>query len=85
MLKIMAYSDNDLRQAFGGSGARPNRVANTEFTACLPFEVTSWGPKYQRTLATLQQVVARFSSWTGTRRTDPDVKRRMTDLGGSPT
>lgn len=81
VLKIMAYSDNDLRQAFGGSGARPNRVANLEFTACLPFEVTSWGPKYQRTLATLQQVAGTVQFMTGTAGQDPDVKRRMTDLG----
>jgi hypothetical protein len=80
VLKVMAYSDNDLRQAFAGSGTRSNSVANMAFSACLPFEVTSWGPKYQQTLLTLAQVAGTVQFMTGAAGQDPDVKRRMTDL-----
>ncbi len=81
VLKVMAYSDHDLQQAFSGSGARPNSLASLAFSVCLPFEVTSWGPKYQRTLATLGQVAGTIQFMTGAAGQDPDVKRRMTDLG----
>ncbi len=80
VLKVMAYSHRDLRQAFPEGCTRANSVANVTFSSGLPFEVTSWGPKYQRTLAKLGEVAGSVQFMTGSAGQDPDVKRRMADV-----
>lgn len=80
VLKVMAYSHRDLRQAFPEGRTRANSVANVAFSSGLPFEVTSWGPKYQRTLVKLSEVAGSVQFMTGSAGQDPDVKRRMADV-----
>jgi len=80
VLKVMAYSHRDLQQAFPEGRSRVNSVANVAFSARLPFEITSWGPKYQQTLARLEEVAGSLQFMTGTAGQDPNVKRRMADL-----
>ncbi len=80
VLKVMAYSDADLKKAFPANSLPAADVVNVAFSSTLPFEVTSWGPKYQQTLARLSEVAGTVQFLTGTAGQDPDVKRRLTEL-----
>jgi hypothetical protein len=80
MLKVMAYPHEDLVQAFPPSAEPLNEARSMEFSATLPFEVVTWGPKYKHTLARLSDVACTMQFLTGVAGQDPEIKRRLADV-----